>query len=79
MKKKKDYTLLAIAIPFLFAVLVNLPGCYSLDKKAPSAPLRDYQLITTNDSLYLYDGNRLVGTTEWGNNGIEQMILLDNQ
>lgn len=34
MKKNKDYTLAALAIPFLFAVLFNLPGCYQSKKAA---------------------------------------------
>lgn len=29
MKQNKDYTLTALLIPFLMAVLFNLPACYS--------------------------------------------------
>ncbi len=48
-----------------------------LSPKRP--PLRDYQLEIRQDSIFLYDGNKLIGTTEWDNNGIERMIELDNQ
>lgn len=33
MKKTKDYTLLALAIPLAIAILANLPGCYADNKK----------------------------------------------
>jgi hypothetical protein len=87
MKKKKDYTLLALFIPLVLAVVCNLPGCYSATPECPfegaecpnaQAAMRDYQIQVTNDSLCLYDGFILVGTVAIEGT-IGKTILGDNQ
>lgn len=69
-KKKKDYTLLALAIPFALAVLFNLPGCYKKQDgcryegaECPNAQqyMREYQLQLDMDTVTVFDGDRIVG------------------
>ena len=75
MTKSKDYTLTAILLVMGLAVLFNLPACYQSNKpssnecrfegaECPNAQhyLRDYQLEYHNDTLWIYDADRLVGT-----------------
>ncbi len=44
-------------------------------------PARDYQIEMSIDSIYIYDGKRLVGAIpfEWGENKFEDLIMSDNQ
>jgi hypothetical protein len=41
--------------------------------------LKDYQIYLSIDSVYLYDNGKLIGTTAHGNDGIDSLIMLDNQ
>jgi hypothetical protein len=75
MKKKKDYTLTALLIPFLIAVISCLPGCYGTDKTT----VRDYQIEVTNDSTIIYDGNRKVGSLPYEGSKLDSIIDKDNQ
>ena len=56
MKQKKDYTLIAILIPFLFAVMASYPGCYSnVNKQAANVPYStesDPNAFHVGDTLY---------------------------
>lgn len=47
MRKTKDYTILALFIPFSLAILANLPGCYQSKQK----PV-DVQYFKAGDILY---------------------------
>lgn len=130
--KSKDYTIVALLIPFTIAVLFNLPSCESkryspldtycntlIQKSIDStrhaveverfldsvgvhlcvdrthktcdglcecdgfgcAPLlKDYQLELWNDTVWIYEGKRLVGryTSNWKNQ-FDSIILNDNQ
>lgn len=93
MKKNKDYTLAALSIPFLIAVLSSLPGCYANDKDANKCPyegaecpnvqayLQDYQIRLHVDTVWIYDRDRLVGTfinTKWDSQ-LDSILLKDNQ
>lgn len=40
--------------------------------------LRDYQIEITNDSLFVYDGSRLVGGEAWDNSKLDSIFLKDN-
>jgi len=119
MKQKKDYTITALLIPFLIAVLANLPGCYTsndvkesnlnrhyesdisniqpvhqcsdtahlncdgeceCDGMECSVIKTDYQINLHNDTVWIYDGNRFVGSyiSNW-NNQMDTILLTDNQ
>jgi hypothetical protein len=88
MKQKKDYTLTALLIPFLIAVLASLPGCYDRNKEGckyeglecPNAAkyARDYQLELLADSTEIWQGDRLVATIHYSQS-IDSILLLDNQ
>ena len=95
MKKRKDYTLLALAIPFLIAVAAAggfsckskemppaQPECPYEGLECPNAQLfrRDYQIAIDHDSLYLYDLDRKVGAVTWANIALLDGIMLhDNE
>lgn len=85
MKRKKDYTLLALFIPFALVTLFEIGIVCEGDKKPEIKPLinaRDYQIETFNDSIVIYDGNRKVGVARWNDKDnhseIEDIILEDN-
>lgn len=40
--------------------------------------LRDYQIEITNDSLFIYDGSRLVGSEAWDGSKLDSIFLKDN-
>lgn len=76
MKKNKDYTLIAILIPFLIAV-ISSSGCYSDQKViAPDTNKHDYQLDIHFDTVWLYDNERYVGRCMY--NKIDSLIDADN-
>ena len=80
MKKKTNYTLLALFIPLMFALVAS--GFFSScnDKETPiPASLRDYQIGVVPDSIYLFDGDRKVGAVPFGNTPIDSLIMADNQ
>lgn len=80
MKNRKDYTLLALFIPFAIAVLSCLPGCYGKDKDE-SSYLQDYQIRLHMDTVWVFDRERLVGeyiNTKWDSQ-MDSIILKDNQ
>jgi len=82
MKQKKDYTLLALFIPFMFALVASgaFSGCNDAETKPVTyAPLRDYQIEVTQDSIYLFDGDRKVGAVPFGNTPIDSLIMKDNE
>jgi hypothetical protein len=69
-KKQKNYTLLAIAIPFALALVLNLPGCYNKKNicpfegaECPNAQhfMREYQLQLDMDTVTVFDADRIVG------------------
>lgn len=41
-------------------------------------PMRDYQIEIDNDSIYIFDENRHVGSAAWGDGQIDSVILKDN-
>lgn len=65
MKKNKDYTLLALAIPFAIAVLANLPGCYDTKQKQGADTRKyDYEIVKKGDRLFIYKDGKPVGCSE---------------
>ncbi len=58
----------------LTGVILLLPKCH---EEIP-VQARDYQIEVNNDSLYLFDGERKVGATVWGNSPLDSLILTDN-
>jgi hypothetical protein len=62
-------------IPFIVLILALFSGVF----KGTPERKADYQLWLTSDSLYLYDGNRLVGVTPWDDSPLDSVILYDNQ
>ena len=60
-------------------VVINHEYCY---KEAILIPSRSYQIEITEDSTYLYDGNRLVGVAvhNWDHpSPIDRLIEADNE
>lgn len=49
------------------------------DLPQPPSLLRDYQIEVDNDSIYLWDGTREVGSVPQGSNKFDSIILKDNQ
>lgn len=92
MKKLKDFTLTALSIPFLIAVLANLPGCYAEPKDENKCPyeggecpnvhkyLQDYQIQLHMDTVWIYDYDRLVGkfVNEQWDSKLDSIIMKDN-
>jgi len=83
MKKTKNYLGLALFIPFMFALVGSgaFSGCNDKETETPVkyAPLRDYQIEVTQDSIYVFDGDRKVGAVAFGNTPIDSLIMMDNQ
>lgn len=90
-KKEKDYTLLALAIPFAIAVLFNLPGCYTTKQtgcpyegaECPNAQhyMREYQLELDMDTVTVFDGDRIVGryvNTRWDSQ-LDSILIEDKR
>jgi hypothetical protein len=95
MKQKKDYTLIALLIPFLFALIAS--GAFSScndneaklttfndaeNKAVQFVQARDYQIDIVEDSLLIFDGNRYVGAVvfNWNNPApIDSLIMADNE
>jgi hypothetical protein len=82
----KLVTLFLILGVVITVIISNLPGCSSTPSKADKIIglyLRDYQLEYHNDTLRIYDQDRLVGmaTDTALNFGrfIDSTILKDNQ
>lgn len=78
--KRKDYTLLALAIPFAIAVLFNLPGC---DKPKPCAIITHpteyhFNVDETGYDIYTED-MKLLGRINYGENRtLDSLIDADN-
>jgi len=75
MKRPKDYTLLALAIPLIIALLAELTGCKSR---------RDYDyhldVHSQRGAMLLYDqDDKLVGRIPDGNSTLDSLIEKDNQ
>lgn len=70
------------AIAFIFFLVLG--GCtfigYQAGLNAAKPPLiqLDYQLQVYPDSIQVYEGERLVGTSRWIHQGIDSLILNDN-
>ncbi len=84
MKKQKDYTLLAMFIPFAIVVLFNIGLSCEIKKENKPAPMEtgsDYQIyIESDDSLGIYDGKRHVKTIFFTDDSeIGRAIMDDNQ
>ena len=83
MKKKKDYTLLALAIPFMIAVLFNAPGCYKSDSKPPVIIKHptEYHFDVDNEGYDIYtEDMKLVGRIDYGKCGqLDSLIDKDNE
>lgn len=79
MKKSKNYLINALFIPLFFALLAS--GAFSCkdEKTVKYAPLRDYQIELSKDSIYLFDGERKVGAIPFGDSPIDSVIMNDNQ
>lgn len=49
------------------------------DILASNDRLKDYQVALSLDTAYLYDNGKLIGTTLHGHDGIDSLIMLDNE
>ena len=49
------------------------------DLPQPPSLLRDYQIEVDNDSIYIWDGTREVGSASWGSGAFDSLILNDNR
>jgi hypothetical protein len=70
-------------------LIVNAMNNLSLFKeKKENAPIKskvnvvngnlEYQITLDNDSIYVYDNLRKVGSVAWGTNKLDSLLLKDN-
>lgn len=65
MKKQKDYTIVALLIPFCIAVLFNLPACNEANEKQGEDQRKyDYGIVKKGDRLYIYKDGKPIGCSE---------------
>lgn len=75
-KPKYDYTMLLV---FIIVVIATLCSCNDAETPVKYDPLRDYQIEVTQDSIYVFDGQRGVGALPFGNTPIDSLIMKDNE
>lgn len=69
-------SLLIVAIEFTIDLRNHRRATEDLPQ--PSSLLRDYQIEVDNDSIYVWDGTREVGSSAWGSGKFDSIILKDN-
>lgn len=89
--KTKLFTLLSIA--FVFGLMIGAKAMTWVTPEYPNIDhitsigdilqsndrLKDYQVVTTNDTFYLYDNGQRIGATVPGNDGLDSLIYIDNK
>lgn len=73
MMKLLDFILLLAGI--MVGMLIG-SMCISY---SPSCQMQEYQIRIESDSAFIYDKGRLVGSCKHGIDGIDSVILKDNQ
>lgn len=85
---KKDYTILTLLICFLLAIAGSMVSCknaarepiYNVKMCVQYVPARDYQIDIVEDTLLIFDGNRLVGKIPFEDStSIGSLIVGDNE
>jgi hypothetical protein len=90
MKHTKDYTLLALFIPLVIAVLSCLPACNGdsastcpfegLECPNAQEAMGEYQITLEMEGAYIYDGNRFVGYLPFDSTqAFEKLMIKDNE
>lgn len=70
-------TMFILSIMIILLVVTNIARKF----KKPITPslMREYQIELSNDSVYIYDGNRYVGSALWQDGcNIDSVFLKDN-
>jgi len=71
--------LLGSALIYTAGFIAGIQGREKKHIYAPNPLLREYQLELDVDSAYLYNGDVLVGVVPHGKDGIDSLIMMDNQ
>lgn len=88
MKQKKDYTILTLLICLLLAIAGSMVSCknaasepiHNVNMCVQYVPARDYQIDIVEDTLLIFDGNRLVGKIPFEDStAIGSLIVGDNE
>ncbi len=88
MKRKHDLIIFAIFAALVVGIMLGAKGQQAIhSRNCPVAPVtltnilasKDYQIQCSIDSVYVFDNNRLIGATLWGKDGIDSLILKDNE
>lgn len=76
--KPLDFIILFLCLVTAIVITINIH-----DDRTPEEALkpwlRDYQIELDNDSMYIWDGTREVGSAAWSNGLIDSILLNDNR
>jgi len=80
MKKSKDYTILALCIPFIIAVLFS-GALSSIFAKATENRARayDYGIVKKGDTLFIYKDNKPIGCDIGGEHCIGDILRIEGK
>lgn len=68
-----------LVLSFLIGVCIGLGIALTIIKNSPKYEMQEYQIRLEPNEAYIYDQGKLIGFCPYGSDGIDSVILRDNE